>query len=156
MKRIVLMRHGKAESIAVDDFSRNLTAEGRRNNVEQFKKMQQTNDFIPIESIITSSAYRCLQTAEMAARHFNILSIQTSAKMYSGDIDNYYSEIFTVNDTINSIIVVGHNPTISYLIQEYDTSFLQYLKTSAMAIIDFEIDSWLDITDKSPQKILYI
>ena len=156
MKRMLLMRHGKAESIAVDDFSRNLTAEGRRNNVEQFKTLQQTKDFIPIESIITSSAHRCLQTAEMAARHFNILSIQASSKLYNGDIDNYYSEIFTVNDTVNSVLVVGHNPTISYLIQEYDTSFLQYLKTSALAIIDFEIDSWLDITTRAPKKLFYI
>jgi phosphohistidine phosphatase len=156
MKRMLLMRHGKAESIAVDDFSRNLTVEGRRNNVEQFKTLQQTKDFIPIESIITSSAHRCLQTAEMAARHFSILSIQASSKMYNGDIDNYYSEIFTVNDTVNSVLVVGHNPTISYLIQEYDTSFLQYLKTSAMAIIDFEIDSWLDITSRPPKKLFYI
>ncbi len=156
MKRMILMRHGKAESIAADDFSRNLAAKGKRNNIEQFKKLQQTKDFIPIESIITSSAHRCLQTAEMAARHFNILYIQASAKMYMGDIANYYSEIFTVNDTIKTILVVGHNPTISFFVQEYDASFLQYLNTSAIVILDFEIASWIDITDKSPQKILYI
>lgn len=150
MKTLILVRHGKAEdqSFNKKDYDRNLVEKGIHNVEILANKLEQLD--ITIDHIISSSANRAFQTAQIISSKLNldINNIETQDALYECELNQLLKSINTINDKFDTVLMTGHNPTFEYMI-EYLTSERVWggLSTSGAAVIEIEVDSWTMITE---------
>ncbi len=147
------MRHGKTEEVKADDFSRNLIEEGIRENQIKINVLKKKLD-CSVDVIIHSVANRTSQTAQMAGKFLNVSRILSSDKMYMGSTDNYLEEVYAVDDRYDTIMLVGHNPTVTSMTYQFDPMLQSYLRPSEIVVVDLEIEKWVDIG--RAKKIRYV
>ncbi len=148
MKTIVVMRHAKAESESPtdNDFDRRLNKKGIVDAKNFAKKIYQLG--IMPQLIISSPVIRALRTAEIMVDYFDLKN-----KMI---LKNYlYNRLFTLvevvkdidefNKNINTVLIVGHNPTISHLLEQINTDTKGLLSTSSAVVFDFDVDTWAKV-----------
>jgi len=155
MKRLIIMRHGKTEEVKADDFSRNLIEEGFKEIQIKINALKTKLD-CSIDVIIHSAANRTSQTAQMAGKYLNVSRILSSDKMYMGSTNNYLEEVYAVDDKYDTIMLVGHNPTVTDMIYQFDRMLQTYLRTSEIVIIDLDIKKWENLDINRVKKIRYI
>ncbi|MBD1429232.1 SixA phosphatase family protein [Sphingobacterium litopenaei] len=136
-KILYLIRHGKAEdhSFLRRDYERNLVEKGisRSQIVAQKIKKQLSKEEI---LVVSSSANRALQTAEVFGEilGYSKSEIQQERSIYEA----YYTEILKVinkvDDNVNTLFILGHNPGLSDLTNYLCNSYID-LKTSHTAKI---------------------
>ena len=136
-KTLYLIRHGKAEdfSFSNSDYDRNLVEKGKQRNkivAEKLKKHLSNDNKL----IISSSANRALQTAEIFAEYIDYpkYSIQQEKGMYEAYYKDILKVINAVSDNIETLLVFGHNPGLSDLCNYLCNSSID-LKTSHIAKI---------------------
>ncbi len=149
MKKIYLMRHGKAEEASgnMSDFDRSLQRMGLINTCKIAQEMK--TEGVCLDKIICSSANRTHETAKLVAEQFEIDVEEVVAyqSLYNAPLGNYLEEIKKTESTVNNLLVVGHNPFISYLV-EFLTGIDASLKTSDVVYIDLHIDEWEHVNSK--------
>ncbi|WP_349434560.1 histidine phosphatase family protein [Pararhizobium sp. A13] len=141
--RLYLLRHAKAGWAlpGQKDFDRTLGDAGLV-EAEIVAEMAADRGFAP-ELILTSTAVRCLQTAEAFRRAMGEnLDIRDIDALYEGAADSY-REIITGQGSLASLMVVGHNPAIEEILREIlgervaaETIPYGY-PPGALAVIDF-------------------
>ncbi len=148
MKRIILLRHGKAESQTEEkpDFDRTLVEKGR-SQTEKIALHAKKRGITP-GVVISSPAKRALETAAIFARvhDYPEKSILQEPVLYGELDDSALLELIArTAPGISSAVIVGHDPSISaaakFLAERFDGS----LSTSSIAAIDFNIDAWRDV-----------
>ncbi|MFN5705428.1 MAG: SixA phosphatase family protein [bacterium] len=150
MKSLILVRHGKAEQIKIDqhDFDRKLIDRGIE-DVNELAKELKENKFNP-DLIISSSAKRAFQTAKILARILDIdeKSIVKKEVIYESNISVLLNVINTIEDQYERVIITGHNPTFEYMIEYLSNHEIAGgLSTSGAAHISFDIDTWAMVTE---------
>ena len=146
MKKLIILRHGKAElqRFDLDDFDRALIERGRKNAFDMGKFIAEK--FGVPDLILSSAAKRAHQTALLAAE--GIGYPQNSVK---ADEDLYFvtpkwmlKVLKELPDAIKSCILVGHNPGLTDLINDFGV-LLDNLPTASAACFEFDVNSWADI-----------
>ncbi len=149
MKTIYLIRHAKSswDNPTLADEHRPITQKG----IDKTKKISDylfTNNHFP-ELIISSHAKRALETAILVAKKLNYPEnkITIEEKIYFNGTDGYLDIIFGISDLYESIMIFGHNPTISnfsnYFIKQLD----DYIPTSGLIILRFNTNKWTKIVN---------
>lgn len=145
MKSIYIIRHSKAVEHAPDfkDFNRSLAESGK----QKARLISQTlaEDIGSIDLIISSPACRALETAEIFAEalHYNPKQIQTAEALYHfGGFDYALEIINSVDNSISSLAIFGHNPTFNALAWHLCDQFREGLPTSAVVGLDLNTRSW--------------
>lgn len=114
MKRLILMRHGKAErSNPGGDFQRALTERGRL-DAALMGRLLSDETLVP-DLALVSAAQRTQDTWEEASQAFPAALSRTLAGLYHATADRILFEVEAVMDEAESIMVVGHNPGIHEL-----------------------------------------
>ena len=135
-KRILILRHAKALSLASDNFfkdkDRSLSKKGREDASTIGRMLSKEN--LGINILISSDAARTKETSEIIEHSLNISTTEYTDKLYNASLTDMRNMISKLNDTINTIMIVGHNPTISFLV-EYLTGEQAYLSTANVALI---------------------
>ncbi len=149
MKTLFLVRHAKSswDDFSVSDHDRKLLPVG----VQRTKKVAawlQSSGNIP-ESIISSSAVRAFETAKILAQGmgFPVEDIQKEPALYGADEEDILAYLFGLPQSLNSVMLVGHNPAFTDLVNLFSEPGKQIdnLPTSAVAIIPFETSRWEEI-----------
>lgn len=144
MKTLYLLRHAKSSWLNpdLDDFDRPLLEKGLKRSKLIIDYLLE-ND-IQVDLIISSPAARALATAEIFARALNypVDSITKEKKLYFGDSDSYYEQFFDVPKHVNSMMLVGHNPSITNFANQFLETKIDYLPTSGLVSISFNTDKW--------------
>lgn len=157
MKKIYLIRHGKAEEgYDKSDFERNLIEKGER-------KTKKTADFlfsqnVKIDLMLVSMAHRTQQTAQIIADKLDIPNskIQIEKTLYLASTNGILNEIFALNDQIENIMIVGHNPGISSLaVYLSNSEDVDWMPTSGVAAIEIKTDQWTEIPNAKSKLIFY-
>ncbi len=147
MKTLYLLRHAKSswQSLELDDFDRPLLEKG-------LKRSQLIIDYlldkqVNVDLIISSSAARARQTAEIFAQAFNYEQerIIFEKKIYYGDTDKLFELFIDIPSWVNSLLIVGHNPAITNFSNHFLDNKIDYLPTSGMVSISFETNDWAEI-----------
>jgi len=115
MKRLLLMRHGKAElSYGKKDFDRDLERRGIRQSADAADALREQG-LVP-EMILSSSAVRALHTADIVRRELDIPpeKLMEEKDLYLCSVDEMLSEIRRCPPSVRVLLVVGHNPTMEY------------------------------------------
>ena len=149
MKTVYVVRHGKSswENPNLPDHFRKLLplGEDRTRKVAKHLKLK----FINPELIITSSAIRALETAKIVAAelHYPQDQININATFYKAGREEILETLFDLPNEIEKVMIVGHNPTFTILVNSFlePENQIGNLPTSAVAAIRFKADHWEDI-----------
>ncbi len=145
MKRLVIIRHSKAEEqkFGMRDFDRKLAKRGQLEApiiAEKLKSLHAIPDLI-----ITSSAARAFQSSLHYAEVFGfpkekILLIDFIYDHF--DVNDLRDLLVETAQESNTVFLFGHNPTLADLAYDLSGSFNDFLPTSGAVGIDFKIDDW--------------
>lgn len=114
--RLVLVRHAKTESAAASDAVRELTERGER----QSAALGDVLDGLVRGNVhaSVSSAVRAVQTWRLAAARIETdVTSEQFDSLYIADVDDLLTHIRAADDGIDTLVVVGHNPTIADVVE---------------------------------------
>jgi len=156
MKSIYFARHSFADSNYSDsDFEREISQEGFLRIEEQIELMQQFD--INIDHLITSQAVRTQQTTNRYESFLNIHSKEIHYWLYESYLTQEFLEfIQKQNPKHNEIMVVGHNPTISFMGSHFSNKKNYSFYPGAILKLDFNIDDWASIELRSGLEDFYL
>lgn len=145
MKRLILVRHGKADqSGKIDsDFERTLIKKGQKD--ARFIAGVLRDSGITPGLLITSNAYRANETAEIFADvlGYNKDNILRESFLYegytTGQLVDFISEKGKDHETV---FVFGHNPFISQSGIRLSKNFHQSFPTSGCLGLKFDSSTW--------------
>jgi len=157
MKTIALMRHGKAaQSSEINaDMYRVLTKGGRTESLEMGKWMQKQG-FVPA-CIIASPALRTHETATILAEYFTFdtQEILLDRRLYEASTDDLLEVIYELPDSKDNVLLVGHNPSLTWVGSRLCPSEGFVFVPSAVLGISFHADSWAGILQSDIKMCFY-
>ncbi len=147
MKTLYLVRHAKSswKYPSLDDFERPLNKRGRKNAPfmgKILKKLKVTPDLV-----ISSPANRAAMTARIISATINypLENIVYSEAIYEFSEDALIRVINKIDDSVNSSMVVGHNPAINGLANYIGDQPISNIPTCGVYCLDLDISSWAKI-----------
>ncbi len=142
------MRHGKSnwDNPKLDDIDRPLLPKGIKRTVRVCKYMKKQKIFP--DYIICSHAVRAVKTAEIIITELNLSMLpQIHKELYNGDIDNINDIVSDIENNINHLLIVGHNPVLTdYINAKTENLNLEWLPTSGLVTINFNFKKWAYIS----------
>jgi phosphohistidine phosphatase len=119
MQTLILMRHAKAEAAAPsgEDFDRALSARGLT-EAKAVAEALKASGFKP-DLALVSSAARTLGTFEQVKGVFGDIKADINEDYYNADSNVLRHAIEAHEDQAACILVIAHNPGLSYLVGEY-------------------------------------
>lgn len=143
MKRLFLFRHGKSNWDAEygADHDRPLAKRGQK-AASLMGRYLATLDQVP-DRIICSSAVRARETVQLAATAGKwSCPITITEQLYDASPEQVLILIRRCRDSLNSILLAGHEPTWSLLAGRLVGNAKVKFPTGAMARIDLAVASW--------------
>jgi phosphohistidine phosphatase len=157
MKKLIFIRHGKAEDqvAEISDFERSLTTRGK--NQSRLMAQLLASKEKDLGLVITSPAFRAIETAMIFGKEFNINpdNIKISSDLYFMlEPDAFISFFSSQSDKTDTITLFGHNPLISEMPAFFAAEKTEGLPKSGVVCLLFEAVSWSSLK-KSGGKIKY-
>lgn len=147
MKRLIIVRHAKAEKSAPrgGDFARPLAPRGTADAAEMGRRLARRG--VQPETIVTSPAERALATARLVARELDFPwdEIRSAKRAYLAEERTLLDLVRELDAGAESALLVGHNPGITELAQALVRSFVEELPTGAVVAIDLPADTWAGV-----------
>lgn len=144
-KKLIVLRHAKSDwNIPISDFERPLNERGRT-DAPKMGLFLNSATYIP-QIILTSDAARTYSTASLVAKNMDLPNtlIQPNSVLYLADYKAILRLVSNIDDTINTLMVVGHNPGlsdfVSYLIEDQIE-----LKTCCAVVLDLKVNHWNEL-----------
>ncbi|SMF22088.1 SixA phosphatase family protein [Pseudobacteriovorax antillogorgiicola] len=151
MKTIILLRHGEAESPGkFEDHERPLTARGH-SQAQFIGQALQSRGLIP-DGVIVSDAKRTVETYKNVkdVMELNPRQEVVSSRFYLAGVDRIFEEMAAIEDDINTVLLIGHNPGWSEAIGVY-TGEYESLGTGEAGLMNIEQGPWLELLGRSYQ-----
>jgi phosphohistidine phosphatase len=119
-RRLVLMRHAKAEATAPTDHERALADRGR-SDAEAAGRWLGEQGITP-DAALVSDALRTRQTwAEVVAgAGWDESLADFSEALYAAGDDSVFDLLRETDPAVSTLVVVGHNPTMAYVAELLD------------------------------------
>lgn len=146
---IFIMRHGEAESLRIDDKSRQLTPTGREQSMTTAQWL--VSHYCPsatVDFALVSPFRRARQTFDMVSLDVSIGNIEyTSDIEPDGDPSFVHDYIDAVIDSslhadkpIQSLLLVSHMPFVSFLLDELNKMPVSSLfATGSVAVLKYDL-----------------
>jgi phosphohistidine phosphatase len=150
MKTLYVLRHGQAapEGETASDRDRALTARGHREVQRSAEHLSERSS--PPSLILTSSATRARQTAELCrARLPGPPPLLTLDSLYLAEPPSYLAALGTRAEPHAAALVVGHNPGLEALIYVL-TDRSEHLATASLVEIALPIAAWSELSEVGP------
>lgn len=149
MKTIYLVRHGKAvkRDGKIQDFQRTLVKKGKEESSDMAKKVKKVE--ICPDLLISSSADRALETAHIFAQRLGYpkKKIMVKDALYNVlKAEALLDIVQNVDDSINSIMLFGHEPAFSHFAGFLLKDFSEGIPKSGVVCIDFRRKTWKGVT----------
>lgn len=147
MKKLVLVRHAKSswDDPEQKDFDRTLNERGKKDAPEMGKRLAQKK--WKVDRVVSSPAKRALKTAKLIAKelHYDPSAIDQYMEIYEASIDDLRDVLRSQPGGSNSLVLVGHNPGISYFLAFLAGEFMMNFPTCGMAYLELPIESWKEV-----------
>ena len=96
--------------------------------------------------VISSTAVRAHDTARLAAEAGDWSStVETDRQLYEGDTGLVLELIQEQDDSRDSLLLAGHEPTSSEMVARLLGGGLVRMPTAGLARIDFSVESWAEV-----------
>ncbi|MCF7808790.1 MAG: hypothetical protein K9M49_09875 [Candidatus Marinimicrobia bacterium] len=159
MKEIFIIRHSKASETSPDntDFGRCLAPYGVNKAIRISDVL--SRNVKSVDLMLSSPACRALETSQIFARTLNYPEEKILArdKLYHfGGIENALEIISEVDDSVKSLMLIGHNPTFNALAWHLCEDFRDVMPTSAVVGLELNIKQWRNIRKAKGKLIAYL
>ncbi len=156
-KELYLLRHAKSDwsGIAVSDFDRGLNKRGMR-DAPLIGDVLSKKGVLP-KLVLSSPAKRAKKTASIICEKigYSLETIVYEPLIYEASTNRLIDIISKVDDSVSNLMLVGHNPALTYLINYISDLNLDNLPTCSVVGISFEISSWQDFGTKKGDILFY-
>ena len=150
-RTLYLMRHAEAaaKESRQDDKARELTQSGVKDALHTGAWLRDQNT--QWDLLVSSSAMRAEQTAHMVAEGMKLdhPRILLEDVLYEASVRQLLDYVNNIEDAYHSVLIVGHNPAISYLAEYLTKADIGDMAPGAVAIIRFELSSWKMVSESS-------
>jgi phosphohistidine phosphatase len=121
MRQLILLRHGKTESVSASggDFTRRLTERGRRDSALMGKVLAEAG--LAPDLVLVSAALRTMETWSEAAPSFPGAHMEPMQRLYHASADDLAAVLAAQGEQVGAIMVIGHNPGL----HEYAASLMR-------------------------------
>ncbi|WP_331773780.1 SixA phosphatase family protein [Sulfurospirillum sp. 1612] len=156
MKKIYLIRHAKSndKNNIENDFERGLSKRGK----EDIKFMAKRLKFFEImpDIIISSPAKRARKTAEGIASIVEYKNeIVYEPSLYESTPKHYMDLITNLDDSIHSVFMIAHNPTITEIGEYLSGAILTNIPTCSIVCIAFDVNTFKKIQESSGSVLFF-
>lgn len=157
MKTLYLLRHAKSswEFEDLSDHDRPLNNRGRHDAPLMGREL--ASHEITLDLIVTSSAVRALTTASLVAKEleYDTENIVINEAIYEAGKEELLTIIRQMPDTVNNLMLVGHNPDITELANFLSPEHIANLPTAAVVGLRFNCLTWSGISPENAVLVLY-
>ena len=131
------------------DFERELTGEGFIDAARMAAFLNGRGD--QVQRIVASSAFRTKQTAQVFAEQlgFDWEKVELIDDLYDCGARAYIAAVNNTPADTDSLMVVGHNPDISYFAEYLTRDFYESMGKASVCIIEFENLEWAEISGRT-------
>ena len=144
MKTIYIVRHAKSSwnMIDIPDEQRPLLEKGKKRIKKVIDYLHEKH--IKVDYIISSHAVRAHETAKILAHalKYPIENIKIDSKIYHGNGDDILNQFYDLPDRFDSVMIVGHNPSLTDFVNIFLKSPIDNLPTSGVVSFTFDTDKW--------------
>ena len=156
-KSLFLLRHAKASAggILIADEDRPLADRGIRDAKKLGSKLlKKSYDF---DLILTSPAIRTITTAQLVANRLGYKQklILVDKHLYAANVEDLLKAIAKIPKKIDSLMLVGHNPSISNLACHLAGEAVS-MPTCALVELIFEMKDWDRISEMKASKLILL
>jgi phosphohistidine phosphatase len=119
VRRLLVIRHAKAEAVASSDHARRLTERGRRDAAEA-GRWARAAGFLPDHALVSTAARAHETWTAFAAAAEADLVAELDAGLYSAGPDAALEVLRSAPRVAHTVALVGHNPTMAHLVHLLD------------------------------------
>ena len=152
MKQLWLARHAKSDwgDGSVSDFDRELNPRGLRDAPAMGRWLAERG--VKPQVMVTSPARRAVRTAELLANGmgFSTAMIFHEPRIYEAHTGTLEEIIEESDDSINHLMLVGHNPAMTQLVNILGGGPLDNLPTCSIAALNYEVQHWAEVETHQP------
>ena len=157
MKTLYLLRHAKSSwnFNELSDQERPLNDRGRDDAPAMGKALAKRH--IRPDLVVSSPAVRAMSTAVLVAREMQYPhdKIVVEPGIYGADVEDLLAVIHSLPDAAGSVLLVGHNPTITETANELSPSSLNEMPTAAVVCLRFTCDHWAEVGKANAEFYFY-
>ena len=148
MKKLLLLRHGNAASRLsnMSDYDRSLDNIGKKQITNIANKLAESHNLPNL--IIASTALRAISSAKIIQNKKPVIKLTGTELLYSASIFEYIDILGSQNETLESIMLVAHNPTLSGFILKLTGKHIG-MGTGNLCLIELDINEWSSINFNS-------
>ena len=160
MKTIYVIRHAKSSwnMIDIPDEQRPLVEKGKKRTMRVIDYLNENH--IKVDYIVTSHAVRAHETAKILAHalKYPIENIKIDPHIYHADGDAILNQFYDLPDRFDSVMIVGHNPSLTDFVNLFLDSPFENLPTSGLVSFSFDTDHWgkVPVSDRKTNFILFL
>lgn len=154
-KTLYLVRHAQASDSVSPDLIRPLVANGMIDAARMGRHL--ASKMKGIDLILTSHAERTQMTAQVFCEQLGIDNqiVKVVEDLYESSPKHYLDALSEVSEALDSVMIVGHNPSISYLAEYLTGEEIGSMPTSAVIGMTIENLTWANLTKKSGHMTFY-
>ena len=165
VKSLIIIRHALSlnEQPGMKDVERTLSVAGIQ-DASKIGKYLKIKNIIP-EQIHSSHALRAVGTAQIIAEQIGIKNdrIIINEELYQASVRILLKIINQLDEKINNLILIGHNPSVSYLCEYLSGNDIRPITPAGICILNFENTAWKGIDkgfgalieQKDPSEIIF-
>lgn len=159
MKRVLLLRHAKAEQASDDDHARKLTERGRMDAAHIGAWLHKR--YI-IDLVLCSTSARTRETWRFVIEELGGKDeVQFLKPLYLAPVATIMKLVRRADDGVQTIMIIGHNPGIEEAVamlvreargkDEYRRlqAASEKFPTATLAVLEFEVGHWRDTKSNS-------
>jgi phosphohistidine phosphatase len=144
MKTLIVIRHAKSswDEPFLSDFDRPLNKRGLHDAPRMGKRLRE-KDLSP-DLLLSSPAKRAISTCELIAGTIDYLvtKIKTDKALYHASEEELLKIVRKQDDTVNTMMVFGHNPGLTDFVNRLTKSRIDNIPTCGIVCISLPVENW--------------
>ncbi len=145
LKTILIMRHAKSswDDSSLRDYERPLNTRGKHDAPAMGIYLKKIG-VVP-DHIISSPAHRARQTVLLLSNALNLSrdAISWNEDLYYQGIEAYLKSIRGAPDSVNTILIAGHNPAVEHIITLFSADQIKKdITTANIACFTTGVENW--------------
>ena len=156
MKKLILIRHAKSSwKYDVIDHERPLNTRGQDDVALVSNHV--VNLLLNPDLVLVSDAFRAKSTAQVFIKTLNISQsiVHLNHDLYDFSGSNLLRIIKACNDSVNDLMIFGHNHAITSFVNTYGSQYIENVPTCGVVIIEFDIDNWKNLNKGKTIRTLF-
>lgn len=147
MKTLWLIRHAKSswQLNTLPDFERPLNERGYRDAHEMSQRV--LTGMAKPTCILVSPAVRTYTTAIIVLRHLRLSPtlLTLRQQLYESGVEEYLSVLRSIDDTHSHVMLFGHNPVITELVNLLSKNSIENVPTCGILRLRLTVNTWKEL-----------